>query len=75
VYGRNLDDAGPDREQQIQDVLPPVEELPPVRQVGEHPDDDLDVESERERKLTLVQDLRMHVRDVDSARRLQNKRC
>jgi hypothetical protein len=72
--GRDLNDRGPNSEDEVQPILSPCEEAPVVWQIRAYADDNLNVEDERQSQLALVENLLVRRTDVHVPSCLEDQR-
>ena len=73
-HGGDLDDGGTDGQNKVQPVPPFPEEVSPVREVSCESDDNLDVECDSDRELSVVEELSVHWPWVDRTSGLYGQR-
>ena len=69
-----MDDGGADGQNEVQPVPPFPEEVSPVRKISCEPDNDLDVESDGDRELSVVEELSMDWSRIDRTSGLYGQR-
>lgn len=69
-----MDNGGADGQDKVQPVPPFPEEISPVREVSREPDNDLDVERDGDRELSVVEELSMDWPWIDRTSGLYGQR-